>query len=139
MKTPVDMLHDVAAQISEGNTLLEMIYKNTEMNEETDCGLACLIRSFDKTRETTYAYIEELMKTQNAVSPPPSGIESDIANDIFYATVSAEKLREVVHVYNESYFSDKDSDDAKCLMAAVIYDNAINTHEILKNIEAKLS
>ncbi|QIH63335.1 hypothetical protein CRX67_09515 [Enterobacteriaceae bacterium A-F18] len=66
-------------------------------------------------------------------------MESDIANDIFYATVSAEKLREVVHVYNESYFSDKDSDDAKCLMAAVIYDNAINTHEILKNIEAKLS
>ena len=41
MKTPLDMLHDIVAQISEGNTLLEMIYKNTEeMNEETDCGLS---------------------------------------------------------------------------------------------------
>lgn len=63
MKNPIKMLNDIVAQISEGNTLLEMIYKNTEeMNEETDCGLACLIRSFDKTRETAYAYIEELAK-----------------------------------------------------------------------------
>ncbi len=67
MKTPLDMLHIIVAQISEGNTLLEMIYKNTEeMNEETDCALACLIRSFDKTREMIYAYIEELAK-----APPP--------------------------------------------------------------------
>ncbi|HID9689637.1 TPA: hypothetical protein ACXI22_003615 [Citrobacter amalonaticus] len=72
MKTPLDMLHDIVAQISEGNTLLEMIYKNTEeMNEETDSGLACLIRSFDKTRETAYAYIEELAKNEKAVQPPP--------------------------------------------------------------------
>ncbi len=77
MKTPADMLHDIAAQISEGNNLLEMIYKNTaEMNEETDSGLACLIRSFDKTRETANAYIEELIKNKNAVSPPPEGIVS---------------------------------------------------------------
>lgn len=89
MKTPVDMLHDVAAQISEGNTLLEMIYKNTEMNEETDCGLACLIRSFDKTRETTYAYIEELMKTQNAVSPPPPAGLSLILQTMFFMQLSA--------------------------------------------------
>ena len=69
MKTPLDMLHDIVAQISEGNTLLEMIYKNTEeMNEETDCGLACLIRSFDKTRETAYVYIEELIKDKKIVS-----------------------------------------------------------------------
>ncbi len=72
MKTPLDMLHDIVAQISEGNTLLEMIYKNTEeLKEETDCGLACLIRSFDKTRETAYAYIEELAKNEKAVQPPP--------------------------------------------------------------------
>lgn len=72
MKTPEEMLNDIAAQISEGNTLLEMIYKNSgEMNEETDCGIACLIRSLDKTRETTYGYIDELIKNKNAVSPPP--------------------------------------------------------------------
>lgn len=77
MKTPIDMLHDIAAQVSEGNTLLELIYKNTEeMNEETDSGLACLIRSFDKTRETAYTYIDELIKNKNTVSPPPAGIVS---------------------------------------------------------------
>ena len=106
MKTPLDMLHDIVAQISEGNTLLEMIYKNTEeMNEETDCGLACLIRSFDKTRETAYAYIEEL--ANNAKTVTPIGNRDDIADDIFYATVSAAKLRELAHVYNESYFQEK--------------------------------
>lgn len=139
MKTPLDMLHDIVAQISEGNTLLEMIYKNTEeMNEDTDCGLACLIRSFDKTRETAYTYIEELAKSEKAVQPL-IGNSDDIADDIFYATVSAAKLRELAHVYNESYFSGKDSDDADCLMASLIFDNAIKVYDLLKSIEVKLS
>lgn len=69
MKTPVDMLHDIAAQISEGNTLLEMIYKNTdETDEKTDSAIACLIRSLDITRETAYVYIEELIKDKKTVS-----------------------------------------------------------------------
>ncbi|HGY2797713.1 TPA: hypothetical protein ACNVTG_004604 [Citrobacter amalonaticus] len=140
MKTPLEMLNDIAAQISEGNTLLEMIYKNTEeMNEDTDCGLACLIRSFDKTRETAYTYIEELAKGEKAVQPPPIGNSDDIADDIFYATVSAAKLRELAHVYNESYFSGKDSDDADCLMASLIFDNTIKVHDLLKSIETKLN
>lgn len=140
MKIPLEMLNDIAAQISEGNTLLEMIYKNTEeMNEDTDCSLACLIRSFDKTRETAYAYIEELAKTTKAVQPPPRGNNDDIADDVFYATLGAAKLRELAHVYNESYFSEKDSDDADCLMASLIFDNAIKVHDLLKSIEAKLS
>lgn len=139
MKTPLEMLNDIAAQISEGNTLQEMIYKNTEeMNEETDCGLACLIRSFDKTRETANAYIEALAKSEKAVQPPRENGD-DIADDIFYATVSAAKLRELAHVYNESYFSGKDSDDADCLMASLIFDNAIKVHDLLKSIESKLS
>ena len=139
MKTPLEMLNDSAAQISEGSTLLEMIYKNTEeMNEETDCGLACLIRSFDKTRETAYTYIEELAKGEKAVQPP-IGNSDDIADDIFYATVSAAKLRELAHVYNESYFSGKDSDDADCLMASLIFDNTIKVHDLLKSIETKLN
>lgn len=71
--------------------------------------------------------------------PPPEGIGSDIADDVFYATVSAAKLRELIHVYSESYFTGKDSDDPDCLMAAVIYDNSIKTHEILKSIEAKFN
>lgn len=135
MKTPLDMLHDIAAQISEGNTLLEMIYKNTEeMNEDTDCNLACLIRSFDKTRETAYAYIEELAKNEKAKPPPLRGNSDDVSDDVFHA-----KLRELAHVYNESYFSGKDSDDADCLMASLIFDNAIKVHDLLKDIENKLS
>lgn len=71
MKTPEEMLNDIAAQISEGNTLLAMIYKCTdETDEKTDSAIACLIRSLDKTRETTYGYIDELIKNKNAVSPP---------------------------------------------------------------------
>lgn len=140
MKTPLDMLHDIVAQISEGNTLLEMIYKNTEeMNEDTDCGLACLIRSFDKTRETAYAYIEELAKNEKAKSPPLRGNSDDVSDDVFHAMVSAAKLRELAHVYNESYFSEKDSDDADCLMASLIFDNAIKVHDLLKDIKNKLS
>ncbi|ENU0861754.1 hypothetical protein [Citrobacter amalonaticus] len=139
MKTPLEMLNDIVAQISEGNTLLEMIYKNTEeMNEDTDCSLACLIRSFDKTRETAYTYIEELAKSEKAVQPL-IGNSDDIADDIFYATVSAAKLRELAHVYNESYFSGKDSDDADCLMASLIFDNTIKVHDLLKSIETKLN
>lgn len=139
MKTPLEMLNDIVAQISEGNTLLEMIYKNTEeMNEDTDCSLACCIRSFDKTRETAYTYIEELAKSEKAVQPL-IGNSDDIADDIFYATVSAAKLRELAHVYNESYFSGKDSDDADCLMASLILDNTIKVHDLLKSIETKLN
>ena len=134
------MLHDIAAQISDGNTLLEYIYKNTdETDEKTDSAIACLIRSLDKTRETAYVYIEELMKNEVSVSPPPEGNSSDIADDVFYATLSAAKLRELVSVYNESYFAGKDGDDPDCLMAAVIFDNAIKTHELLQKIETKLS
>ncbi|MGL5968433.1 MAG: hypothetical protein ACRCZ6_14990 [Kluyvera sp.] len=63
MKKPIEMLNDIVAQISEGNTLLEMIYKNTgELSEQTDCALACLIRSFDNTRADAYRYIEELAR-----------------------------------------------------------------------------
>lgn len=141
MKTPIDMLHDIAAQISEGNTLLENIYKNTdETDEKTDSAIACLIRSLDKTRETAYVYIEELMKNEVSVSPPTlNGNNGNIADDVFYATLSAAKLRELVSVYNESYFAGKDSDDTDCLMASLIFDNAIKTHELLQKIETKLS
>lgn len=136
MKTPINMLEDIAAQVSEGVTLLKSIYRNAPDNEEMDCSVACLIRSFEVTLETAYKYIEQLPPQ---LDTPPEGNSYDIADDVFYATVSAAKLRELTHIYSESYFTDKDSDDPDCLMAAVIYDNAIKTHEILKSIETKLS
>lgn len=140
MKTPIDMLHDIATQISEGNTLLEMIYKNTdECDEKTDSAIACLIRSLDKTRETAYVYIEELMKNEVSVSPPPSGNSFDIEDDVSDALLYAGKTREAASVYIDSYFSDKDNDDPKLLMASIIFDYAVKAHETLKNTEAKLS
>lgn len=90
MKTPIDMLHDIAAQISEGNTLLENIYKNTdETDEKTESAIACLIRSLDKTRETAYVYIEELMKNEVSVSPPPSTGIMGILQTMFFMQCSA--------------------------------------------------
>lgn len=77
------------------------------------------------------------MKSQ--YRPPLNGNNGNIADDVFYATLSAAKLRELVSVYNESYFAGKDSDDPDCLMAALIFDNAIKTHELLQKIETKLS
>ncbi|EPT4022367.1 hypothetical protein ACVQMG_000526 [Enterobacter roggenkampii] len=136
MKTPINMLEDIAAQISEGATLLKSIYRNAPDNEEIDCSVACLIRSFEVTLETAYKYIEQLPPQHDT---PPGGNNADISDDVFYATVSAAKLRELVHVYNESYFAGKDSDDSDCLMASLIFDNAIKTHELLQKIETKLS
>ncbi|WGE30494.1 hypothetical protein PHA77_07795 [Edwardsiella tarda] len=65
--------------------------------------------------------------------------EQDITDDIFYATLSAAKLRELAHIYNESYFSKKSSNDGDCLMAALVLDNAIKVHDLLKHIEDKLN
>lgn len=137
MKTPIDMLHEILAQVSEGNTLLEMIYKNTqEMNEETDCAIACLIRSFDKTREMTCAYIEELARN----SPQKkTGSGNDISDDVFHAAVTAEKLRELAHTYSENFFTDEDNNNPSCIMASVIFDYAVKIDCELKNIETKLS
>ncbi|MGX6541498.1 hypothetical protein ACWM56_13395 [Enterobacter roggenkampii] len=88
--------------------------------------------------DMTCLFAPSLANTAKTVNPP-IGNRDDIADDIFYATVSAAKLRELAHVYNESYFSGKDSDDADCLMASLIFDNTIKVHELLKSIEIKLN
>lgn len=48
MKTPVQMLEAVASDIIENTVLLELIYKHSNENHETDCAMACLIRSMKK-------------------------------------------------------------------------------------------
>lgn len=70
---------------------------------------------------------------------PPEGISSDIADDVFDAIITARKLEEVAHVFSEAYLSDKDNDDPKLYMAAIIYDYAHKVCGELKNIEVKLS
>lgn len=66
MKTPVQMLDTVASDTIESIVLLEVIYKNSSENYETDCAMACLIRSMQKTVDNIDEYIQELG------SPPPS-------------------------------------------------------------------
>ncbi|EIW8482823.1 hypothetical protein DV729_17750 [Klebsiella pneumoniae] len=69
MKTPLpnEMLETIAADIAENTVLLELIYKHSSEDHETDCAMACLIRSMKKTLDTTNEYIKSLSES------PPSG------------------------------------------------------------------
>ncbi|AYZ20338.1 hypothetical protein [Klebsiella sp. FDAARGOS_511] len=73
--------------------------------------------------------------------PPPQQEkgETDIADDVFHATITARKLEELAHVYTEAYFSDKDNGNPAMYMASAIFDYAIKVCSELKNIEEKLS
>lgn len=139
MKTPfpIEMLETIAADIAENTVLLELIYKHSNEDHETDCAMACLIRSMQKTLDVTNEYI----KTYDKVSAPPQQEkgETDIADDVFYATITARKLEELAHVYNETYFTDEDNDKPAMYMASAILDYAVKVSSKLKTIEAKLS
>jgi hypothetical protein len=54
------MLEDLAAEIHESTSLLELIFKNSPDMGETDNALACLIRSMIKTGEKAYGYISQM-------------------------------------------------------------------------------
>lgn len=56
----IAMLEDLAAEIHESTSLLELIFKNSPDMGETDNALACLIRSMIKTGEKAYEYVEQL-------------------------------------------------------------------------------
>lgn len=60
MKTPINMLEDIAAEITESTSLLEVIFRINELPAEADNALACLIRSMLKTSQTAYEYVEQL-------------------------------------------------------------------------------
>lgn len=140
MKTPspVGMLETIAADIAENTVLLELIYKRSNENHETDCAMACLIRSMKKTLDTT----NECIKSLSESPAPPHQREhsdSDIADDVFHATVTARKLEELAHIYNEVYFTDSDNGKPAMYMASTIFDYAIKVSSELKSIEAKLN
>ncbi|EMJ4788525.1 hypothetical protein R8O69_003340 [Klebsiella oxytoca] len=65
--------------------------------------------------------------------------ENDIADDIFHATITARKLEELVHIYNEFYFTDKDNGRPEMYMADAIFDYARKVRDELVNIEKKLN
>ncbi|HDH1459019.1 TPA: hypothetical protein PIT96_003168 [Klebsiella michiganensis] len=136
MKTPVQMLETVAAEIIENTVLLEIIYKNSNEDQETDCAMACLIRSMQKTLDITNEYIKAYDK---ASAPQQEKGETDIADDVFHATITARKIEELAHVYNEVYFTDEDNGKPAMYMASAILDYAVKVSSELKNIEAKLS
>ena len=60
MKTAVEMLEDVSAEIIENTSLLEVIYRTADMDPEADNATGCLIRSMQKTLEKAHGYIEML-------------------------------------------------------------------------------
>lgn len=65
MKTPLDMMEDISAQLIENASLLETIYKNTDPESETDCALACLIRALRATSNKATEHIELIHKERN--------------------------------------------------------------------------
>lgn len=64
MKTPIEMLEIISAEIIENTTLLELIYKNSAEDPQVDCSIACLLRSLCKTREKIEHYVEICINNQ---------------------------------------------------------------------------
>ncbi|EOF6019241.1 helix-turn-helix domain-containing protein [Salmonella enterica] len=74
MKTPVNVIEDITAQIIEGKTLLESIYRESDENEKTDCYTACLLRSLEKTIDNARAYVTQFSKNYKHYKPTaPTG------------------------------------------------------------------
>lgn len=137
MKTPLQMLIDIASEMTDAAITLELIYRNTDNTCETDSGITCVVRSLLRTNDKAQEYIEQL---SDASAPPQQEKgERDIADDVFHATITARKLEELAHVYTEAYFSDKDNGKPAMYMASAIFDYAIKVSSELKSIEAKLN
>ncbi|MEI2684665.1 hypothetical protein [Erwinia aphidicola] len=62
-KSPIKMLEELTAEIIENTSLLEMIYSTSNENPETDCAIACLLRSLYKTKEKSENFVEVLLRS----------------------------------------------------------------------------
>lgn len=91
MKTPVNVIEDITAQIAEGKTLLESIYRESDENEKTDCYIACLLRSLEKTIDNAREYVLQFSKNyKHSPNPQPTGYTP---NNIGYRIqIAREKL-----------------------------------------------
>lgn len=138
MKTPISMMEDIAAEIIESTSLLEVIYKESEENHETDSAITCLIRSLHQTLDKANRYAAALDSSNTSNLATLKNSSDDLSNDIFDAVISASKAKEVVHQLSEGCFTDKDSDKPECILSAVVFDYINETHRILKNIESKI-
>ena len=79
MKNPIEMLNDIAAEITENASLLEVIYRINEFSPEADNTIACLIRSMLKTSQTAYEYVEQLSMQDGAECQRGQQLESPTA------------------------------------------------------------
>ncbi|HHD7485744.1 TPA: hypothetical protein ACOVI5_000329 [Klebsiella oxytoca] len=70
MKTPKQMLEEIAGEMMDAEILLEILYTNTDNSPETDAGISCIVRSLLNTNEKAQGYIEIL---SDASAPPPTG------------------------------------------------------------------
>lgn len=68
MKTPLQMLIDIASEMTDAAITLELIYRNTDNTCETDSGITCVVRSLLRTNDKAQEYIEQL---SDASAPPP--------------------------------------------------------------------
>ncbi|WHW84118.1 hypothetical protein PXV97_09860 [Citrobacter freundii] len=71
MKTPVEIVESVAADIVENTSLLEVIYRNYELPPEADNAIACLIRSMQKTLDGVNEYVTMLPRKALPGTPAP--------------------------------------------------------------------
>lgn len=67
MKTPLQMLIDIASEMTDAAITLELIYRNTDNTCETDSGITCVVRSLLRTNDKAQEYIEQL---SDASAPP---------------------------------------------------------------------
>lgn len=70
MKTPKQMLEEIAGEMMDAEILLEVLYSNTDNSAETDAGISCIVRSLLNTNEKAQGYIERL---SGISAPPPTG------------------------------------------------------------------
>ncbi|WP_220152579.1 hypothetical protein [Klebsiella michiganensis] len=68
MKTPKQMLEEIAGEMMDAEILLEVLYSNTDNSAETDAGISCIVRSLLNTNEKAQGYIERL----SGISTPPN-------------------------------------------------------------------
>lgn len=117
MKTPVRVIEDITAQIIEGKTLLESIYRESDENEKTDCYTACLLRSLEKTVDNAREYVIQFSKNYKHSKPadPTSYIPYNIGNRIQIARenlcMSEDDLAEKLNIHPGDVLSWEDGTD----------------------------
>lgn len=104
MKTPlpIEMLETIAADIAENTVLLELIYKHSNEDHETDCAMACLIRSIKKTLDTTNEYIKSL---SDAPAPPNGNMVKAILLMTFFTRPSQPESSKNLRMFITSFIS----------------------------------